>query len=212
MYLCLVKRCKIQIMKNVIKKIKKTLLLVATMLTVIIGNANEISFFKVEGDLKRTALTIDNVKEGDLLSIKNNKGIIVYKELIQSSGTYKKGFDLTELPDGNYFFEIDKDLEIKIIPFTVKDNQVAFDKNKETVIFKPHIKEKNNLVFITKLALNLEPLKIRIYENYNDEYHLIYSEKFEGIQVVEKVYKLKNGHYKIILNSNNKEYTKFINQ
>lgn len=182
------------------------------MLTVIIGNANEISSLKVEGDLKKTALTIKNVKEGDLLSIKNNKGIIVYKELIQSSGTYKKGFDLTELPDGNYSFEIDKDLEIKIIPFTVKNNQVAFDKNKETVIYKPYVKEKNNLVFITKLALNLQPLKIRIYENHNDEYYLIHSEKIEGIQIVEKVYKLKKGNYKIILNSDNKEYTKFINQ
>ena len=198
-------------MKNAIKKIKKNLLLVTMMLTVIIGNANEISSFKIEGDLKGTALIINNVKEGDLLSIKNYKGIIIYKELIQSSGTYNKGFDLTELPNGNYFFEIDKDLEIKTIPFVVENNQVTFNKDKEAVIFKPYLKEKGNLVYMTKLALDLEPLKVRIYENHNNSYHLIYSKKIEGIQIIEKVYKLKKGNFKIVINSNNKEYTKFIN-
>ncbi len=199
-------------MKNVIKTSKKNLLLVALMLTVIIGNATEISSFKMEKDLKGTALTIDNVKEGDLLSIKNYKGITIYKELIQSSGTYTKGFDLTELPDGNYFFEVDKDLEINTIPFTVRGQKVVFDKNKEIVIFKPHLREKNDLVYITKFSPNLEPLKIRVYGDYDGGFHLIHSEKIEGVQIAKKIFKLKKGgDYKIVLNSNNKEYTKFIN-
>ncbi|MDD7887189.1 hypothetical protein [Flavivirga sp. 57AJ16] len=198
-------------MKNVIKKIKKNLLLVTMLLTVIIGNANEISSFKIEGDLKGTTLTINNVKEGDLLSIKNYKGIIIYKELIQSSGIYNKGFDLTELPNGNYFFEVDKDLEVKTIPFVVENNKVTFDKDKETVIFKPHLRENKGIVYLTKLALNLEPLEVKIYGNNEGIYKLMHSEKIEGVQVIEKIYKLTKGSYKVVLNSNNKEYIKLIN-
>ncbi|AUP79291.1 hypothetical protein [Flavivirga eckloniae] len=200
-------------MKKVIRNIKKTLLTVA-MLTAMIGNANEISSFKTKEGLKGTALTIENVKEGDLLSIRNYNGIIIYKELIQSSGTYEKGFDLTELPNGDYFFEIDKDLKIKTIPFTVKENNVVFNKEKEVVVFKPYIREKNDLVFITKLALNLEPLKIRIYGKYDDgSFVLLSSEKISGVQNIERVYKLKKGgDYKIELDSDNKKFTKFINR
>ncbi|WP_303316461.1 hypothetical protein Q4Q34_06545 [Flavivirga abyssicola] len=199
-------------MKNVIKTIEKNLLLVTMMLfAVMIGNATEISSFNVEGDLKGTALTIDNVKKGNLLSIKNNNGITVYKELIQSTGSYTKGFDLTELPNGNYFFEVDKDLQIETIPFSVKDDKVVFDKTKEAVIFKPYVREKDDFVYISKLALNLEPLKIRIYAEYNGTFQLIRTEEVEGLKIVEKIYKLKEGNYKIVLNANDKEYTKFIN-
>lgn len=199
-------------MKKVIKNIKKILLTV-TMFAAMLGNASEISSFKIKEDLKGTALTIKDVKEGDLLSIKNYNGIIIYKELIQSSGTYEKGFDLTELPNGNYFFEIDKDIEIKTIPFTVEQNKVVFDKDKEVVVFKPFIVEKNDLVLITKLALNREPLKISIFGKYDDgSFVLLHSEKIKGIQNIEKVYKLEEGDYKIVLDSNNKKFTKFINR
>ncbi|TGV03741.1 hypothetical protein [Flavivirga rizhaonensis] len=199
-------------MKNVIKTIEKNLLLVTMILfAVMIGNATEISSFNVEGDLKGTALTINNVKKGNLLSIKNHNGIIVYKELIQSTGSYTKGFDLTELPNGNYFFEVDKDLQIETIPFSVENNKVVFDKTKEAVIFKPYVREKDDLVYISKLALNLEPLKIRVYIQYDGAFQLIRTEEIEGLKIVKKVYKLKKGNYKIVLNANDKEYTKFIN-
>ncbi|MDO5971962.1 hypothetical protein Q4Q35_19345 [Flavivirga aquimarina] len=198
-------------MKNLIKKIRKSLLVV-TVFTAVIGNASEISSFVIEKDLKGSALTIDNVEEGDLLSIKNYKGIIIYKETIQSSGTYEKGFDLTELPDGNYFFEIDKDLEIKTIPFSVKGSKVVFNKNNEGIIFKPFIEERNNLVYVSKFAPNLEPLEISIYGKYDDgTFGLLHSEKVEGDLTIQKLYKLEKGIFKIILNSNNKVYTKFIN-
>lgn len=209
-YLCLVKRCKIQIMKKAITNIKKILVTV-TMLTAMLGNANGISSFIIKEDLKGTALTITNVEEGDLLSIKNYKGIIIYKETIQLSGSYENGYDLTQLPNGDYFFEIDKDLEIKTIPFSVENNKVAFKKDKEAVIFKPYVEERNNLIYITKFAPNHEPLKISIYGKYNDgTFELLHSEKVEGELSIERLYKLKEGSFKIVLNANDKIYTKFI--
>ncbi len=177
-----------------------------------LSNATEISLFTDKGDLKKTALTLYNVKEGNLLSIKDYNGIVLYKELINQKGVYTKGFDLTVLPDGDYFFELDKDLQIKIIPFSVESNEVVFNKKAETVIFKPYAKHKDGKVFITKLAPNYEPLDIRVYKKaYTGHFELVHNEKIEGTQTIKRIYGLKKGfEYKIIFNSNNREFTELI--
>lgn len=198
-------------MKNVLTNTKKVILTVAMMATVM-GYANEIIINKIGKDLKRTALTIVDVKEGNLLSIKDNYGTTIYKEVINQAGVYTKGFDLTDLPDGNYFFELEKDMEVKTIPFTVKSNEVTFNKEKETTIFKPFVREENGLVYITQLAANFEPLKIKVYGFDNGSTDMLHSETIKGVQNIERVYKLESSSkYKIVFYTNNREFTKFIN-
>ena len=194
-------------MKNVIKKS----ILLATVFASMVVSANEISTRIVNIDAKATSFTLNNVKEGNLLTIKDTEGVVLYKELIKISGTYKKGFDLSELPNGDYFFEVEKDFEIKTIPFKVNTNNVEFNKAMEKTTFKPVINHKSNLVFINKLTPELEAVKIKIYSTTNNENVLLHSEKIEGSQKVERVYKLEKGNYTIVINSDNKEYTKFIN-
>ncbi len=196
-------------MKNTIKTIKKNLIVV-TLFAATLGNANEITSIYKEV-IKETALTLKNVKSGDLLSIKDYNGITLYKELIKSNGIYKKGFDLTALPNGDYYFEVDKDLEIKMIPFTVKANSVEFNKEAEVITYKPYVRKNNDLVLVSKLAPNLESLEIDIYFEANGTFELAYSEKIEDTQTIERAYKLGQGNYKIVFNTNNKEFTKFIN-
>ncbi|WP_345273354.1 hypothetical protein [Flaviramulus aquimarinus] len=193
-------------MKNAIKTSKKILLTVA-MLIAMLGNANEIS---INGDVEKTALTINNVKEGNLISIKDQNGIILYKELIKASGNYEKNFDLTALPNGNYFFELDKDLEIKTIPFTVESNNVIFKKEEEVVTFKPYVNQKKGLVLVSKLAPNLESLSINIYAQTNTGLKPVYNETIKGERTIERVYKLNKGSYLIVFNSNGRTFEEFI--
>ncbi|WP_405294098.1 hypothetical protein [Algibacter sp. Ld11] len=196
-------------MKNVIKHSKKILLAVL-MLAVLVGNAKEKSSSLKKGLIK-TALTVYNVKKGNLLSIKDQNGVTLYKESILETGTYKKGFDLTALPDGDYFFQVDKEIEVKTIPFTVKSSTVVFKKDEEVTVFKPFVREKDGYVFITKLSPNYASLKITIYANYNGDFEMLYSDKFENLQTIGKAYKLEEGNYKIVMNSDNNEYVKYIN-
>jgi len=180
-----------------------------TMFATLLSFANEASFIK--DDAKKTALTLTDVKAGNQLYIKDANGNILYSELIQKSGIYAKGFDLTSLPNGEYIFELDKDFEIKTIPFTISFKNVVVNRRKGTTSFKPHLKQKGNLLFVTKLSPNLEAMKISIHTDNNSEYELLHSEKITGVQAIERVYKLEKGNYKIIINSDNKEFTKFIN-
>ena len=198
-------------MKSVIKNTKKGILLV-TMLATLVSFANEDGKSAVKDDIKKTALTLTNVKVGDLLTIKDYNGLILYKESIAASGVYQKGFDLSALPNGDYFFEVDKDMEIKILPFTVKAKKVTFLKEKEASVFKPYIRQKDDMLLISKLSLGLEPLKVKIYSDNNSEYEMVYSDVIEDTKTIEKAYKLKKGgDYKIVLSSNERTYTKFIN-
>ncbi|MCL5127024.1 hypothetical protein [Algibacter sp. L4_22] len=197
-------------MKNAIIISKKIVLLTAFCAT-LLSNAKTSYTTLEKKDIIKTALTINNVKAGNLLSIKDENGITLYKEFIEESGIYRKGFDLTALPNGNYFFEVDKDVEIKTIPFTVNSNEVFFNKEEEVTVFKPFVRKQNDVVYITKLAPNLSTLKIEIYANHNGEFELLHTDSIENSIVIEKAYKLEKGSYKILLSSDEKEYTEFIN-
>ena len=196
-------------MKNLILTIKKGSLVVAVLAS-LISNANDISNLKDNTKIEKTALTLNNVKAGNILTIKNLDGTTIYKEAIKISGTYRKGFDLTLLPDGAYVFEVDKDLEVQTIPFKILKNVVFMNKAEETTTFKPYVKKSNDMIYVTKLAPKMEALTISIY---SDEagLELLHSEVVSGVQAIEKVYKLKKGSYKFVFKTNDKEFTEFIN-
>ncbi|ALJ05497.1 hypothetical protein APS56_10365 [Pseudalgibacter alginicilyticus] len=200
-------------MKNIIKNLKKGTLIV-TMFTTLLSFANEPLFYTIKNDAKTTSLTLSNVKKGNLLSIKDVYGITLYSELIKENGVYTKGFDLTLLPNGDYVFELDKDVEISTIPFSVIANKVEINQALEKTIYKPITNLKNDIVYISKLTLDKSPLKVQVYFAESNDYSLIYSEKIEDTQNIEKVFKLTGldkGSYKIVFNSEGREYTKFLN-
>jgi len=196
-------------MKNRKTTLRK-IILTGAMFIALISNATNGLNNDPDNDLKKTTFTINNVKQGNQLIIKDFNGLILYKEQIKESGNYSKGFDLTSLPDGSYVFELDKDFEIKSFPFTVTAKKVVFNEN-ETTIHKPCVSFKNNYIYVSKLALNNEPLDVKIY--YQDGTELIYSENIKDTKVIEKVYKLAlnaKGNYKIVLSSNGREYYEYV--
>ncbi|MGB5420167.1 hypothetical protein [Algibacter sp.] len=200
-------------MKNTIRNTKKGILMV-TMFATMLSFANDASLFNIKNDAKRTALTLYNVKKGNLLSIKDMNGVILFKEYLQVTGKYTKGFDLTELPNGAYMFELVKDLEINSVPFTVTSNIVVFEKEKEKTIYKPLVRVKGDLVYITKLSLDEAPLKIDIYFTGYGESELVFSESLKDTKTIERIYKLdglKFGEYKIVFNTEGRQFTKVIN-
>jgi hypothetical protein len=197
-------------MKNLIKRS----IVMAVLFTTMLSSANEISSLRNLNDEKTTMLTLLNVKEGNQLFIKDVFGLILYKESIKESGEFVKGFNLTSLPDGKYFFELDKDLEIAIIPFEVKMNTVVFNKELETTIYKPYITKKENRVLVSKLSLDKQPLEVKIYYDYNLGYYdLIHSETIEKSMNIQRAYKLsknEKGNYKVVLKTEGHTFIEYL--
>ena len=190
-------------MKTKMKKV----IIVALMFGTLIGYANNnIS----DNDLKAkktVKVEFNNVKKGQTLTIKNGEGIAVYNNEIKNSGSYSKTFDFSALEDGIYTAELNKDFEIIIKQFFVKNGLVTFLNNKNEKVFKPVIRVENNLLYVSKIAFNNEPLKVAIYYN-NEE---ILSDTIEGNQILNRIYKLserQNGNYKVIVSTDDRSYVK----
>ena len=189
------------------KKAFKNSLIVIAMLGSITSYANLIPSSYREG-LENTSLSLDYVKEGQRLIIKSESGTIIYRESIKESGSYHKEFDLTSLPNGYYYFELDKDVEIQIIPFEVNDTQVTFKKDEVNTIFKPIITTDENVVSLNKLSLNFEPLQVKIFFDSGD-HKLIYSEEIINENNIQRVYRLLknvNGKYKVVCNTQGRTF------
>ncbi|MDN3642600.1 hypothetical protein QWY87_07825 [Lutimonas halocynthiae] len=194
-------------MKNLARKS-----LVAIMLTMSLSmQANETELTSKEKERVVTNLHFDNVKQGSVLTIIDANGLVLYNEAIKKSGDYSKGFDLTTLPDGEYFFEMDSDLKIIVIPFNVKSNEVIFDKEAEKSIYKPVVRAKDHMVYVSKVAMDESPLSYKIY--FADNRDLVYSEKFEADDEIKKVYDFsasQKGSYLFVFESNGRRYTKVV--
>ena len=163
------------------KKLGKKILVATLFLGTLCINANTIT------DNSVTVLKYKNVKEGFKIAIKDNYGVVLYKETIQNKGNYIKGFDLTSLPEGVYNFELEKDFEIQIRPFKVSNNKIEYLNSDNYTIFKPVITKKNGYVYISQLALEND-VKIEILNSGS----LIYSEVVENQMEIRKIFDFKD--------------------
>ena len=193
------------------KKLTKKSLVFLGLFVTMLSYANfEINPIK-EKEPKITNVSFKELKLGSMLSIKDLKGIVLYKESILKEGDYSKGFDLTSLPDGSYFFELDTEFEIVIIPFTVVSNQVAFSKEDKSTIFKPLVRVKGDRVYVSRMSFEKSPIEYKIY--YKDSYDLVLSEEFQDIKDLKRIYDFslaKKGSYLFVFKSDGRKFKKTI--
>ncbi|MDO6759832.1 hypothetical protein Q4566_06425 [Tamlana sp. 2_MG-2023] len=201
-------------MKHIFTHSRKGFLLV-TLFVTMVSFASDNSFYSIDVAAKKTTLTISSVREGSSLSLKDNQGAILYSETIKVTGNYSREFDLTFLPNGKYMFELDKDLEIREIPFSISSGNAFFNKENEKVVYKPFIRVVGDHLYISKLAIDGEPLEIDIYfTNKENRYkELILSEIVSDETKIERAYKLDRlnlGNYEVVLHSADRAYEKTI--
>jgi hypothetical protein len=192
------------------KKVIKSSIVFALFFTTVLSFANDFSTKVNDVKDNITNLTINNVSEGSILWIKDQNGLLIYKELIEKSGDYSKGFDLTALPNGDYSFELEKEVAIKIIPFEVKSNIVAFKKEEERTIIKPNFVQKNDVILVSKLVMTESPVEIKIYFENSD---LVLEEFFTDRSEIQRKYDFSSsekGNYKIVIKSEGRLFSKTI--
>ena len=111
----------------------------------------------------KVKVTFNNAKKGNQLTIKDANGTILHSEEILKKGTLVKTFNLSELENGIYTLELEKDFQIVVKSVKVNNRNVTFLVEAEKLIFKPIVRNKENKLMITKIAFDEEPLKISIY-------------------------------------------------
>ena len=186
--------------------IKKYLVAVAMLLSSA-NYATEKNISTTAIDGKKVKVEFTAVRKGQVLSIKDKNGLAIYNDVIEMAGNYTKTFDLTALKNGLYTTELDKNFETIIKPFLVENGLVTFLTEENKTIFKPVIRTIENLVLISRISLNKQPVKITLYYEGN----VIYTETTQDHKVLNRAFRLlksKKGNYTVAINANNKNYSK----
>ncbi|PQJ32531.1 hypothetical protein BST92_11605 [Nonlabens arenilitoris] len=186
-------------------KTMKNLIIIALMLTTLTGYAAKLTNTVPAKNV--TTVKFNNVKKGQLLTIKDATEVTLYSETIQLNGNYKQQFDLTTLENGTYRIELNKDSQVLIQQFNVNNGIVSF--STENVFYKPVAVQKNNQILISQLVSSDEVLDVQIY--YND--NLIHEDEISDAAVLSRIYQLssdKKGEYFIVMKSAGKTFYKSI--
>jgi len=184
--------------------IKKYLVAVTFLLSLVSYSTEKNISSTIEG--RKVKVEFTGVKKGQVLFIKNANSIVIYSDIIEMSGNYARTFDLTVLENGVYTAELDKKFETIIKPFLVQNRQVTFLPEENKTIFKPVIRIQDNLILISKMSLENQPIKIRLY--YKGE--VIYTEIAKDTKILNRALRLlknKKGNYTVSINADNKNYS-----
>ncbi|SNR67199.1 hypothetical protein SAMN06265371_108116 [Lutibacter agarilyticus] len=190
-------------MKNLIKK---SLLVVAVLTTIVMSGANINNNVKVNViDSKVIDLKLKN-SDGDLtISVRDAKGETLYTEKFEGN-YFSKKYDLNTLPTGDYYFEIEGRTKINLMPFKVTSEGIEFDNKVESIYYKPNVRQDGDLVFISKVALNNENFTISLYD---DHLNMLYKEELSGQVNLGKtlnLMKLEKGSYSVVMKSGGKSF------
>ena len=203
-----------KIMKTLITYLKM-ILLVVLLNTPLLSFANENSILISYNEDKFVELTLNNVKSGNLLVIKDLKDVKLYEYKISNTGRIKKEFDLSTLPIGYYNIELNKDMERIVYPFQISKRRAVFIENNIINVYKPMTRIKNERILISQLSLDMSPLEVKIFIETNDDnvfFDLVHSETVEGKKQINLVYKLPNyekGKFKVLLISKGQKFVSY---
>lgn len=167
------------------KKTIATTLILGALITGTTIYANGITNLPSEKPDKVTRLTFENVDKGARLFVKDSDGQILFKEKISAEGTYTKAYDLSEFPEGEYYFEIDKKGFITIYPFSVEKNSVEMLSSEKLTIAKPMVRVNNDRVYLSRVGSNSQSMNIEIYYEGKE---LAYSEELTRDGEIERIY------------------------
>jgi hypothetical protein len=190
-------------MKTIFKKYFIVVLMFGTFINYATEKNNAINTI----DGKKVKVEFTAVRKGQVLSIKNANNIVMYSDVIEMAGNYARTFDLTNLENGKYTAELEKDFETIIKPFLVANGLVTFTPEENKTIFKPVIRIQDNLLLISKISLENQPVKITLY--YKDA--VIYTETAKNAKILNRAFRLlqnKKGNYTVAISADNKNYSK----
>ncbi|WP_299108002.1 hypothetical protein [uncultured Winogradskyella sp.] len=151
--------------------------------------------------------TFNNVNEGDLISVSDASGEVIYNGRINYAGNLEKLYDFSQLNNGIYTVEVNKDFEIIVNSVEVKNNVVTFIENSNSKIFKPVFRTIDSKVIISKLAIDTDEMEVELYF----ENELIHTEVAKGKETINRVYQLDKslrGDYTAIIRSNGRVFVK----
>ncbi|MBF8148924.1 hypothetical protein ITJ86_03390 [Winogradskyella sp. F6397] len=178
------------------KKIFKSIL----VLTVLLGTCTSFANTIEEVPPSATMVSI-----GDFISVSDVYGEVVYSGRINHNGFMESLYDFSQLENGTYTVEVNKDFEIEVNSVKVQNHIVTFLDTTKQKIFKPVFRSNASQVIISKLAIDTKEMVVELY--FKNE--LIHTETVKGNEILTRVYQLdetQKGNYTAIIRANDRVF------
>ncbi|WP_010521904.1 T9SS type A sorting domain-containing protein [Aquimarina agarivorans] len=188
------------------KLLKLGLLSVALMTTGIMSASKKVKVEVLSSN--ELSITMSEVVEGEVLSISDKKGELVFSEILSATSSYNKTLDFSKLTQGVYYVKAATDEAIKVTPFIIVPDQVKIIKGETKTYHTPVFDVKNGLVEVNINNEDEHEVSITVYANNS-------SIPMEDIKVstpsISKTYNFASlpiSEYKIVIYQGDYSYVK----
>jgi hypothetical protein len=158
---------------------------------------------------KKVLLEANNL-QNQPLSIEISNSItndMVYSAVIKNNALYKKYYNLSSLPEGNYTFTIKLDNEVFVKEIQLNALPLLLS---ETSYYEPVFLDENN-----SLVVNfINPDKENIIVSFKRDYDSFFKDEPGNLHSFSRKYNLKKlepGEYQVELLSGDKQYIHYVN-
>jgi hypothetical protein len=193
------------------KNLKINISIISLLLLINFVNADHLIDLRIlSSNNSSFIIQLSDIKYDTKCLLKNQQGVILYKEDIARAQIFQRSLNLIELPDGTYELQIEDDYKTETTNLTKSNGKVMATNQIKITTFKPQIVLKDTQLNVSLLALNNEKLTVSILdENQN----IILEKKLSGSVNLGQSYDLSQlnaGDYTIQLYTNGKVYDKLI--
>ena len=193
------------------KNLKINISIISLLLLINFVNADHLIDLRIlSSNNSSFIIQLSDIKYNTKCLLKNQQGVILYKEDIARAQIFQRSLNLIELPDGTYELQIEDDYKTETTSLTKSNGKVMATNQIKITTFKPQIVLKDTQLNVSLLALNNEKLTVSILdENQN----IILEKKLSGSVNLGQSYDLSQlnaGDYTIQLYTNGKVYDKLI--
>jgi hypothetical protein len=193
------------------KNLKINISIISLLLLINFVNADHLIDLRIlSSNNSSFIIQLSDIKYDTKCLLKNQQGVILYKEDIARAQIFQRSLNLIELPDGTYELQIEDDYKTETTSLTKSNGKVMAANQIKITTFKPQIVLKDTQLNVSLLALNNEKLTVSILdENQN----IISEKKLSGSVNLGQAYDLSQlnpGHYTVQLYTNGKVYDRLI--
>lgn len=154
-------------------------------------------------------LQIDNLNGDEVkISIEDQNGYRVHSQEVLRDVKILKRYKLDKLPLGKYKLKIERNLSILVQPFNIKHEELAIDREDQSIIYKPSINYLKGNMYVDFFQLKKRNTTIQLFDEGGNS---LLEEKFKIAGNVQRKYnvaKLRRGNYTVYVKVDGEVYTK----
>ena len=135
-------------------------------------------------------------------------GIVLHNESYKRNEGFSKKFELSALPQGRYFFEVENERSYGVFPLTIAAEKITLRREETVMLVKPIIHQDGDVMDL--LVSSDKNVKVEIH---NEHRQLVFSETLNSEKGLRRRYYLSSltkGNYRVSVNVNKKGFTKLL--